>query len=114
MDIKHEILLLLCNHDCNMYGCWYPMPSTLISKHLNITRYKALKFLHQLRDEGLVVSNRYCEYSDWDCRYHLFSGFNVTDAAKKTPEYLEAWEKERAACKECFGYDIGELRVNEE
>ena len=108
-----EILALLCAHDCNFYGCWYPVPSTLIANHCKISRYKALKELHKLRDEGLIVSNIHSEYSDWDCRYHLYRGWNVTDKAKKTPEYKEAWEKERASCKECFGYDIGELKSNE-
>jgi hypothetical protein len=110
----NEVLALLCAHDCNMYGCWYPLPSTLISKHCEISRYKALKELHKLRDEGLVVSNIHCEYSDWDCRYHLFRGWNVTSAAKRTEEYKQAWEKERQGIKECYGYDVGELKIDAE
>lgn len=105
--MKEEILLYLCRHTCNLYGGWYPVPSTLIADHFKMTRYKALKLLRELRDEGLIIAHKFCEYSDWDCSNHLYNGFILTQKGHETPQYEQAWEEERAACKEIFGYDIG-------
>lgn len=83
------------------------MPSTALSHILGESLYKTRKKLKSLKEQGLVASGRYCNVTE-DGNY-LISGWEITEKAKSTPEYEIAWNEERKLCKECFGFDIGEV-----
>ena len=59
-----------------------------------------------MKEEGHVVSDRYCEIGE--DRNYLVSGYTITDKAKETEEYKQAFEEEEKICRECFGIDIKE------
>jgi len=45
---------------------------------------------------------------------HIYNGYAITEAARKTEEYKAAYEEEREIVKEIFGYDIGPLEEERE
>ena len=66
--------------------------------------YKTRKELKKLKEQGLVVSERYCEVGeDGNC---LINGYTITEKAKETEEYKKARAEERKLCYESFGYDM--------
>lgn len=82
------------------------MPSTYLSQTLGKSLYQTRKELKRLKEQGLVVSDRYCQVGE--DRNYLMCGYTITDKAKSTHEYKTAWEEERQVCKEAFDIDIGE------
>lgn len=102
----NEVLYALCRHCVSIVQGWVPMPSTCLSQILGKSLYQTRKELKRLKEQGLVVSVRYCEVGE--DRNYLMCGYSITDKAKSTREYKTAWEDERKICKEAFGFDIGE------
>lgn len=102
----NEILYHLCRHCVSIMDGWYPFPSTVLSEICNISLYKVRKELKTLKEKGLVVSNRYCEFTEEG--NILLNGYTITNKAKETEEYKKAYEEENKLCKECFGIDIGQ------
>lgn len=102
----NQMLYQLCRHNVSTIGAWLPFPSTHLANVCDMTLYKARKELKRLKEQGLVVSDRYCEVGE--DRNILISGYTITDKAKDTEEYRTAWDEERALCKEIYGFDIGE------
>lgn len=100
----NEVLYRLCRHCVSIMDGWIPYPSTCLSKVCKISLYKTRKELKKLKEQGYVVSERYCEVGE-DGNY-LISGYTITDKAKGTEEYRKAFQKERILCQECFGYDM--------
>ena len=80
---------------------WYPYPSTAIAEHLGISLYQARKELNRLKELGLVVSTMYCE-RDEEGNY-IMRGYTITEKAKATTEYKNAYEREEKIRQECFG-----------
>lgn len=89
---------------------WIPYPSTAIHAQMPyITKYAVCKHLKALKQDGLITSDIYVEQGEE--RPILVRGYTVTEKGKNTPEYRLAYETERRICKECFDFDIGELRL---
>jgi hypothetical protein len=86
---------------------WIPCPSTVVAAICDISLYKARKEIKKLKEEGLVVSNRYIDNDEDNERPIIVNGYTITNKAKETAEYKLAFEEERAACMEIFGFDIG-------
>lgn len=105
----NETLYALCQHCVSITQGWIPIPSTCLSQTLGKSLYQTRKELKQLKEQGLVVSERYCQVGE--DRNYLVSGYQITDKAKSTQEYKIAWEEERRICKDVFDIDIGEPRV---
>ena len=101
--MMNEILYHLCRHCVSIIGGWYPFPSTCLSEVCGKSLYQTRKELKKLKEEGYVVSDRYCEIGE--DRNYLVSGYTITDKAKETEEYKQAFEEEEI-CRECFGIDI--------
>lgn len=102
----NEVLYALCRHCVGITQGWIPMPSTCLSQTLGKSLYQTRKELKRLKEQGLVVSDRYCQVGE--DRNYLMCGYTITDKAKSTQEYKTAWEEERRVCKEAFDIDIGE------
>ena len=102
--MMNDVLFCLCRHCVSIIGGWYPFPSTCISQICKLSLYKTRKELKKLKEQGYVVSDRYCEIGE--DRNYLISGYTITDKAKETEEYKKAYEEERQAVKECFNFDI--------
>ena len=72
------------------------------------------KLLKQLKLEGLITSDLYVD-TDHDLdRPALIRGYTLTTAGMNTQAYRLAYEQEREACKQCFGFDIGPTKYNVE
>lgn len=102
----NEVLYHICSHCVSIMQGWIPIPSTCLSQIMGKSLYQTRKELKLLKEQGLIESVRYCEVGE--DRNYLMSGYQITDKAKKTPEYKKAWEEERQICKKAFGIDIGE------
>lgn len=106
----NQILYHLCRQSVSVaHGSWLPFPSTCLSKICEMSLYKTRKELKRLKEQGYVVSDRYCEVGE--DRNILVSGYIITDKAKYTEEYRKAHEEESAICKEVYGIDIGEIKI---
>ena len=107
----NEILYHLCRHYVSIMDGWIPFPSTCLSQVCEMSLYKTRKELKKLKEQGLVVSDRYCEVGE-DGNY-LINGYTITEKAKETEEYKKAYDEERWLCQECFNIYIGERKDNE-
>ena len=105
----NDVLLQICRHAVGLNVSWLPYPSTAIARSLEKPLKTVRKELKCLKEQGLVRPARHHEYDDWDCRMHIYNGYAITEAARKTEEYKAAYEEEREIVKEIFGYDIGPL-----
>ena len=99
----NEILYHLCRHCVSIMGGWYPFPSTSLSEVCGKSLYQTRKELKKLKEQGYIVSDRDCEIGE--DRNYLVSGYAITDKAKETEEYKQAFEEEEKICRECFGID---------
>lgn len=90
--MMNEILYHLCRHCVSIMGGWYPFPSTCLSEVCGKSLYQTRKELKKLKEQGYVVSDRYCEIGE--DRNYLISGYTITDKAKETEEYKQAFEEE--------------------
>ena len=102
----NEVLLHLCRNNVSIMNCGIPIPSILLSEVCQMSLYKTRKELNRLRDIGLTKAE--CYYHVGEYNNCLIHGWVITEEAKKTEEYKKAWEEERQAVKESFGFDIGE------
>lgn len=98
----NKVLYYLCWYAV-MPGRYYPIPSTLLSRLCNTSLYKTRKEINKLKEQGLIVSDRYCEIGE--DRNYLINGYTITEKAKETEEYKIAYENEQQIFKECFGVD---------
>ena len=110
MEDKNKIFYVLCQHACSIMDGWIPYPSTCIQASMpQLTLYTVRKYLKQLKQEGLIVSDLYIEQGEE--RPILIRGWVVTEKGRKTHEYRSAHEIERRICKECFEFDIGDVEM---
>ena len=110
MNDKSKILFILCQHCCSIMDGWIPYPSTCIHANMPyLTLYGVRTYLKQLKQEGLITSDLYVEHGEE--RPILIRGWTVTKEGMKTTEYKLAYELEKARCKECFNFDIGDLEL---
>lgn len=65
-----------------------------IAERLGITKYKARKYIDELKERGLVRSTCESGYDDYTERWYVLRGYVLTKAAKELPEYKEAYRKE--------------------
>ena len=100
----NDVLYRLCRHNVNIMDGWIPYPSTILSEVCELSLYKTRKALKKLKEQGLVISERYCEVGeDRNC---LISGYTITEKAKETEEYKKALAEERKLCQEVYGFDM--------
>lgn len=104
----NEVLYKLCCHCVSITDGWIPYPSTVLAESCKLSLYQTRKELKKLKEQGLVVSDRYCERTEEGNL--IINGYTVTDKAKHTEEYKKAWKWEKETVKEIFGYDIGEIK----
>lgn len=89
--------------EASVMNMGYPIPSTFVSKVLDITLYEASKALKSLKAKGLIKPYRDAFWSNYSEQYILDSGYRLTDLAKETEEYKLAEERERKLIKEVWG-----------
>lgn len=65
-----------------------------IAERFGITKYKARKYIDELKERGLVRSTCESGYDDYTERWYVLRGYVLTKAAKELPEYIEAYRKE--------------------
>lgn len=96
----NNVLYVLCRHCLSIMDGWYPYPSTVIAEQLGISLYRVRKELKRLKELGLVVSTMYC----WEEEYgnYILRGYTITDKARATKEYKEAYEREEKIRQECL------------
>lgn len=100
----NDVLYRLCCHCGGILDGWIPYPSTILSEVCELSLYKTRKELKKLKEQGLVVSARYCEVTeDGNC---FVSGYTITEKTKETEEYKTALAEERKICQEVYGYDM--------
>lgn len=100
----NEVLYRLCRHCVSIMDGWIPYPSTILSEICELSLYKTRKELKKLKEQGLVISERYCAVEeDGNC---LVSGYTITEKAKETEEYKKAFAEERKLCQEVYGWDM--------
>lgn len=104
----NDVLYHLCRHCVCIMDSWIPFPSTVLSKVCEMSLYQTRKELKKLKEQGLVVADRYCEIGE--DRNYLINGYTITEKAKSTEEYKKAYNEERQICKEIFNFDAGELK----
>lgn len=102
----NKVLYHLCRHCVGIMDGWIPYPSTCLARVCEMSLYQTRKELKKLKEQGLVVADRYCEIGE--DRNYLISGYTITEKAKETEEYKMAFEEERKICQECFNIDIKE------
>lgn len=103
---QNDVLLCVCRHYTGIMSGWLPIPATAICRIVGKSVYQTRKELRNLRDLGLVVFERHCLVGEYG--NELISGWRITDKAKESPEYKQAWAEERKIRQEVFGEDIGE------
>lgn len=104
-----KILYILCRHEVGIMDSWHPYPATAIAETLGISVHKVRYHLRKLKEKGLVESFHEGGISE-DGEVFCYWGWRTTKGAKLTEEYKKAYKKERELVKECFGFDIGEMR----
>lgn len=104
-----KILYRLCRHDVGIMDSWHPYPATAIAATLGVSVHKVRYHLRKLKEKGLVESFHEGGISE-DGEVFCYWGWKTTEVAKSTEEYKKAYKEERELVKECFGFDIGELR----
>lgn len=102
-DIEKKVFETICKSEVNIMDRGYPIASTFIAEHLNITLYKARKALKTLKEKGLVKSCHCSIYSNLDERYGIASGYLLTELGKQTEEYKRAEQQEIELIKKIFG-----------
>lgn len=100
----NKVLYRLCRHCVGIMDGWIPYPSTILCETCELSLYKTRKELKKLKEQSLVISERYCEVGE-DGNY-LISGYTITEKAKETEEYKKALAEERKLCQEVYGYDM--------
>ena len=104
---SEKVFRLLAKHlsSATMY-CWFPLSAKYISETLKISRYKCLKYLHELREQGLVKVARYRHYDDYSEEYWLVCGWEITDTGKQTDMYKEEKDKNDKNIEEIFSSEM--------
>lgn len=102
-----KVFECLCSMSCDIMDGYHLISSTNIAKILELSQKDVLKELRRLKKEGLVYSSWENYYSEWHEQWFITSGWAITEKAKQTEQYKNAWEKERQICQECFNIDIG-------
>lgn len=103
-----EVLYVLCQHDCGLMYGWIPLPSTLIAKSTNLSVGQVRYRLKKLKAQGLVAIGHYGGSTE-DGEPYCIHGYFITEKAKFTDEFRQAWNEERELCKETLDIDIGSI-----
>lgn len=115
IDIMTEdekiVLSKICSHSVDIMNGWMPLPSTFLCTVCNFTLYKTRKILKSLKEQGLIVSDRYYDQTE-DGNIFCLNGYILTEKGMKTEEYKNEYDKERKIVLESMGFDIGESEVN--
>lgn len=101
-----DVLYTLCRHCTGIWYCWYPYPSTLLSKVCNKSLYQTRKELKILKEQGYIKSDKYCAVTE-DGNY-LINGYTITEKAKETEEYRKAYAEAKRLFNWCFNINTGE------
>lgn len=104
----NDVLYILCQHDCGLMYGWIPLPSTLIAKSTNLSVGQVRYRLKKLKAQGLVASGHYGGSTE-DGEPYCIHGYFITEKAKFTDEFRQAWNEERELCKETLDIDIGSI-----
>lgn len=107
---KERVFTAICQHSCSVMDGWVPYPSTAIQRGISLSLKDVRRYLKELKQEGLIMSDLYVEMGE--DRPILIRGYVLTEAGKNTVFYKDAWEAERKICKACFDFDIGPVNAD--
>ena len=91
---EEKVLNELYKQDIDIM-CWYPQPSTVISKFSNVSLYKTRKILHKLKKEGIVefergyVPHRISYEGELEEESFFYCGWKLTNKGKNNNKYTE-------------------------
>ena len=103
LPTKAELFSLMCSTTASIMNYYTDLISIpAIAQIFNTTKYRVRKLMKELESEGLVKSGHESCYSDYNEQYYIVRGFCLTRAARETPEYKDAVERENRLVNEVF------------
>lgn len=103
-----EILYCICQHKVDIMGGYIPISSTVIARCTKLSIGKVKYRLKKLKEQGLIIADSYGSSTE-DGEPFCIHGYTITEKAKHTDEYKQAWAQERQLCKDTLDIDIGEV-----
>ena len=98
----------ICKHSVSLAVSWYPLTSKFLANQLGISISTVYKRIDQLKEKGYIKLVHIMDM-DEDGHKHIYNCYDVTDMGRQTDIYKKAYEEERKACIDYFGFDIGEV-----
>lgn len=87
-DVLNAMIACSVSFTAHVYSVPY------IAERFGITKYKARKYISELKERGLVCSTCESGYDNYTERWCVLRGYVLTKAAKELPAYKEAYRKE--------------------
>lgn len=92
--MKDKIFELYCQFTASAMNIVSTLPSTTIAKHFNITLYKARKYIKELVNEDLLVSNIEILNFDREEPPTILRGYCLTKKGFETEIYKQKLKEE--------------------
>jgi len=106
----NDVLRVLCEHSVDIWNGGIPISSTVISQCLGLSIGKVKYRLKKLKQQGFIVADSYGNSTEEGVPFCIH-GYTITEKAKHTEEYKQAWARERQHCKDTLDIDIGEVEI---
>ena len=92
--MTEEIFKILIKHSVTPSStCGMPLPASYLAQRLNISLNSCKKYLHELKEKGLVEVVRGGYYDDWYGKNYLYCGWYITAKAEETQVYKDENQK---------------------
>ena len=92
--MKDKIFEYYCQRTACVYNVCGTIPSTLVSKVFKISLYKTRKYIKELVNEGLLVSNIEVFRDDYEYPPAIIRGYCLTKKGFETNVYKQISKKE--------------------
>nr|DAX83436.1 MAG TPA: winged helix-turn-helix transcription repressor [Caudoviricetes sp.] len=103
-DLEKQVLEAFCELYCDFVSNkGYPVPRHNIGTRCNLSKYKTLKALKNLREKDLVKLVRYYYEGGLEEEAFMIIGYMPTDKLEKTEFYRTIDEKLEKEIREHFG-----------
>ena len=106
----NDILRVLCEHSVDIWNGGIPISSTVIARCTGLSIGKVKYRLKKLKQQGFIIADSYGSSTE-DGVPFCIHGYTITEKAKHTDEYKQAWAQERQLCKDTLDIDIGEVKI---